>query len=70
MDDLKESRGYWKLKEEALDHTLWGTRFGKCYGPIVRPDSRKNDITNALPYLVRYFGINEHNPVKLPVSFH
>jgi hypothetical protein len=23
MDDLKENRGYWKLKEEALDRTLW-----------------------------------------------
>jgi hypothetical protein len=22
MDDLKETRGYWKLKEEALDRTL------------------------------------------------
>jgi hypothetical protein len=23
LDDLKETRGYWKLKEEAVDHTLW-----------------------------------------------
>jgi hypothetical protein len=23
LDDLKETRGYWKLKEEALDCTLW-----------------------------------------------
>jgi hypothetical protein len=23
LDDLKEMRGYWKLKEEALDGTLW-----------------------------------------------
>jgi hypothetical protein len=22
LDDLKETRGYWKLKEETLDHTL------------------------------------------------
>jgi hypothetical protein len=22
LDDLKERRGYWKLKEEALDRTL------------------------------------------------
>jgi hypothetical protein len=22
LDDLKEMRGYWKLKEEALDHSL------------------------------------------------
>jgi hypothetical protein len=28
LDDLKEKRRYWKLKEEALDRTLWRTRFG------------------------------------------
>jgi hypothetical protein len=27
LSDVKEERGYWKLKEEALDHTLWTTRF-------------------------------------------
>jgi hypothetical protein len=25
--DLKEKRRHWKLKEEALDRTLWRTRF-------------------------------------------
>jgi hypothetical protein len=24
------------LKEEALDRTLWKTRFGRGYGPVVR----------------------------------
>jgi len=24
------------LKEEALDRTLWGTGFGRGYGPVVR----------------------------------
>jgi hypothetical protein len=33
--DLKEKRRYWKLKEEALDRTLWRTRFGRDYGPVV-----------------------------------
>jgi hypothetical protein len=36
LDDLKENRRYWKLKEEALYHTLWRTRFGRGYGPVVR----------------------------------
>jgi hypothetical protein len=36
LDDLKEKRIYWKLKEEALDRTLWRTRFGRGYGPVVR----------------------------------
>jgi hypothetical protein len=34
LDDLKEKRRYWKLKE-ALDRTLWRTRFGRGYGPVV-----------------------------------
>jgi hypothetical protein len=36
LDDFKEKRRYWKLKEEALDCTLWRTRFGRGYGPVVR----------------------------------
>jgi hypothetical protein len=35
LDYLKEKRRYWKLKEEALDRTLWRTRFGRGYGPVV-----------------------------------
>jgi hypothetical protein len=33
-DDMKGTRGYWKLKEEALDRTVWRTGFGKGYGPV------------------------------------
>jgi phage regulator Rha-like protein len=29
LNDIKEKRGYWELKEEALDRTLWRTRFGR-----------------------------------------
>jgi hypothetical protein len=36
LDDLKGKRGYWKLKEEALDRTVWRTRSGRGYGPVVR----------------------------------
>jgi hypothetical protein len=36
LDDLKEKRGYWKLKAEALDRSQWRSRFGRGYGPIVR----------------------------------
>jgi hypothetical protein len=36
LDDLKEKRRYWKLKEEALDRTLWRTRFGRGYELVVR----------------------------------
>jgi hypothetical protein len=30
LDDLKEKRGRWKWKEEALDRSLWRTGFGKA----------------------------------------
>jgi hypothetical protein len=36
LDILKEKRRYWKLNEEALDCTLWRTRFGRGYRPVVR----------------------------------
>jgi hypothetical protein len=29
LDDLKQKRRYWKLKEKALDGSLWKTRFGR-----------------------------------------
>jgi hypothetical protein len=32
----QEKKRYYKLKEEALDHTLWRTHFGRGYGPVVR----------------------------------
>jgi hypothetical protein len=36
LDALHEKRGYWKLKEEALDCTLWRILFGIVYVPVVR----------------------------------
>jgi hypothetical protein len=36
LDELKEIRRYWNLKEEAPDRSLWRTHFGKGYGPVIR----------------------------------
>jgi hypothetical protein len=36
LDDLKEKKRCWKLKEEALDRTVWRTRFGRGYRPVVK----------------------------------
>jgi len=33
LDDLKETRGYFVLNEEALARTLWRTRFGNFMDP-------------------------------------
>jgi hypothetical protein len=38
LDDLKEVRRYWNLKEKAQDRTLWRThgQFGRGHGPVAR----------------------------------
>jgi hypothetical protein len=36
LDDLREKRRYWNLEKEALDRTLWRTRFGRGYRPVIR----------------------------------
>ena len=36
LDDLKGRRGYARLKEEALDRTMWKAGFGRGFGPVVR----------------------------------
>ena len=41
LDDLKERRGYSNLKEEALDRTMWRACFGRDFGPVVRPASKR-----------------------------
>ena len=33
---IASSKRYWKFKEEALDRTVWRTRFGRAYGRVVR----------------------------------
>jgi len=36
MDDLRERRGYWKLKKEILNRNMWGSGLGGVCGPVVR----------------------------------
>jgi len=46
LDDIKGTRRYWKLKEDALDGTLlWKTRFGNVM------DQWKRDYVNIQNYL-------------------
>jgi hypothetical protein len=35
LDDFKEKRGYWKLKEGAIEHILRRTSFGGGCGPFM-----------------------------------
>jgi hypothetical protein len=40
LDDLKERRGYFHLKEEVLDRTMWRARFGRGFGPVARQTTK------------------------------
>jgi hypothetical protein len=40
LDDLKESRGYSHLKEEALDRAVWRACFVRGFGPVVRQTAK------------------------------
>jgi hypothetical protein len=35
LDDLGDRRGYFHLKEEALDRIKWRNRFGRDCGPVI-----------------------------------
>jgi len=35
LDGLKDRRGYCRLKDVALDRTIWRNRFGRDFGPVV-----------------------------------
>jgi hypothetical protein len=73
LDELGEKRRYWKLKEEALDRTLWRTRFGRGYGPVVRQTAEWNvvsaldlsDLQNVSP-----FYCNPLSPISTSYSQH
>jgi len=38
-DDIKERRGFSRLKEEALHRTIWRHRFGGGFRPVVRQNT-------------------------------
>jgi hypothetical protein len=43
LDNLKETRGYWKLKDEALDRNACRTRLRRGYGPVVRQTAERTN---------------------------
>ena len=46
LDDLKETREYMKLIEEALDCTLWRGSFVRGYRPVVRQTGDRSERMN------------------------
>jgi len=45
---IRIGEGYWKFKEEALDLTVWKTRFGRGYGPVVKTDCGIYETINQI----------------------
>ena len=45
LEGLKETKGYWKLQEKALDRTIWRPSFGKGCGSVGMTDYMMNDTT-------------------------
>jgi hypothetical protein len=39
LADLKDRRGYFYLREEALHRTMWRNRFVRGFGPVVRQNT-------------------------------
>jgi hypothetical protein len=47
LHDLEETRGYWKLKEEALDRTLWRTGCGRGYWACLKTENEMNALCHV-----------------------
>jgi hypothetical protein len=51
LDDLKETRGYWKLKEETLESSAWRTLIGRGCEPVIRR------TTERMIIIIQYFSM-------------
>jgi len=49
LDDLKETKRFWKLNEKALDSTLWGYSLRRGYEPS--QDTLRDDEGNTSLHL-------------------
>jgi len=52
LDNFKETRGYFKLKEEAPDRTLRRTRCGRRYGPVVKQTTELTNNKKLISWVV------------------
>jgi len=45
LDDLKDRRGYFHLKEKTLDRTVWRNSFRRDVGPVVRQNTEWMNVS-------------------------
>ena len=63
MVELKERRGYFHLKEEALDCTMWRAHIGRGLGPVVRQTTNEHSQINSVSHCMAHpqFWAGENN---------
>jgi len=62
LDNFKEMTGYYKMKEETLDHTMWWTRFGRGIGRGIRHTTEgMNEIQNQKSIHKALYTLNTWN---------
>jgi hypothetical protein len=62
LDDLKERRGYSRLKEEALDRTMWRARFGRLLNECMNFFTCSIDQCLKRMYII--FRFSEGTPLR------
>jgi hypothetical protein len=48
LDHLMVKTAYGKLKDKALDRTVWRARCGRVYGSYRKTDNRQNEHNSVL----------------------
>ena len=56
--DLRENGRYWKLKEEALNHSLWRTRCGGHW-PVIWQNTDEDDDDDEQGWGIYTFPLNQ-----------
>ena len=64
LDDLKKTIRYWKLKDEALESTVWRNRFGGDSGPVVRQTTERMNECPTLRNFKMYQRVLERRRIK------
>jgi hypothetical protein len=58
LDDLKDRRGFSHLNVKALGHTMWMNRFGRGFGPVVRQNTVRINVSCFYVGVVAFFSVN------------
>jgi len=58
LDELRDARRYWTLKEKALDRIVWRTGFGRGYGLPYRNSYCVVMILDNLFLITKHFSLN------------